>query len=228
MISRCIAALFLTAVISAQDVRAPRVRIIFPESVPSKGASMTYRRYGPTGGHVYAGVSGASKGLPFEIPMDKGDRFRAMVWAPGCKIKTFDVAVETSDIGLQFLCDPLKTIPFFGRVKSAENPESATISVSYDSIGICIWISDCKDRCVGSCLGQQIAGIATAKVGADGTFRVELPDLSDAPFVANSDGEFDFGISGLKGHFMLQPESTKGVEAKGVSVGLAPSYPTEV
>jgi len=209
-------------------MRAPRVRIIFPEGVPSDRASMTYRRYGPTGGHVYAGVPGASKGSPFEIPMDKGDRFRAIVWAPGCKIKTFDVAVETSDIGLEFLCDPLKTIPFFGRVKSAENPESATISVSYDSLGVCLWINDCKDRCAGSCLGPQIARIATTKVGADGTFRLELPDFSDDPFVADSGGELDFGISGLKGHFILKPEPAKGLETRAVSIDVAASYPAEV
>lgn len=80
VIPRCIVVLLLTAVMAAQDVRAPRVRIIFPEGVQSNRASMTYLRYGPTGGHASAGVSGASKGSPFEIPMEKGERFKEQLF----------------------------------------------------------------------------------------------------------------------------------------------------
>lgn len=126
------------------------------------------------------------------------------------------------------MCDPLKTIPFLGRVKSAENPESATISVSYDSIRICLWIIDCKDRCAGSCPGPHITRVATTKVEADGTFRVDVPDFREDPFVGDSDAELDFGISGLKGHFILQPKPAKGIATKTISIGVAQSYPSEV
>lgn len=78
MIPRCTAASLLTLAMSAQDARAPRVRIIFPEGVQSNRESMTYGRYSPTVRHTYAGVSGLTIGSPFGIPMDKGDWFR--VW----------------------------------------------------------------------------------------------------------------------------------------------------
>jgi hypothetical protein len=137
---------------------------------------MTYALHGPTGGHGYAGVSGASSASPFEIPaMLQGkavDRFKAVVWAPGCKMKEFDVAVGTSDINLQFVCDPLKTIPFSGRVKSVDNLGSATISADYMGLGICFSMAVCKDRCAGSCLGPQIVGIASAKVRLARSHRI--------------------------------------------------------
>lgn len=211
MIRSCMAALLLTAAISAQDSHAPKVRIVFPEGVQSKKASMTYGLHGPTGGHSYVGVSGASGASPFEVAaMVQGkavDRFRAVVWAPGCKMKEFDVAVGTADIELQFVCDPLKTIPFSGLVKSVDNLGSATISADYMGLGTCIWMAACKSRCVGGCLGPQIVGIATAEVAADGTFKMELPDFSDDPFVADDlTAEIEFRLHGVPNVSPLLPQ----------------------
>ena len=53
MIRSCMAALLLIAAISAQDTHAPKVRIVFPEGVQSKKASMTYGLLGPTGEQVF-------------------------------------------------------------------------------------------------------------------------------------------------------------------------------
>jgi hypothetical protein len=185
---------------------------------------MTYGRYGPTGGHSYSGVSGASKASPFEIPMDEGDRFRALVWAPGCKMKEFDVAVGTSDVELQFVCDPLKTIPFSGRVKSVDNLKPVTISADYSGLGICTWMSACKDRCAGSCLGPQIVGIATAEVAADGSSKMELPDFKDDPFVGDDlTAEILFRLNGVPNVSLLLPQLSQGQTLR-----VAASYAAEV
>ena len=226
MIRSCMAALLLTAAMLAQDTTAPKVRIVFPEGVQSKKASMTYRLSGPTGGHGYFGVSGASRASsPFEVAVTTAfDRFRALVWAPGCKMKEFDVAVGTSDIELQFVCNPLKTIQFSGRVKSVDNLGSATISADYMGLGTCIWIDACKNRCAGSCLGPQIVGIATAEVASDGSFKMDLPDFRDDPFVADDlTAEIEFRLHGVPNIPLLEPESSRNPWLK-----VAPSYPAEV
>lgn len=228
MVRSCMTASLLTAAMLAQGTPAPKVRIVFPEGVHSEKASMTYALHGPTGGHGYAGMSGAFSASPFEIPaMLQGksvDRFRAVVWAPGCRMKEFDVAVGTADINLRFVCDPLKTISFSGRVKSVDNLGSATISADYMGLGICFSMAACKDRCGGSCLGPQIAGIASAKVAADGSFKMELPDFRDDPFVADdSTAEIEFRLNGAPNVSSLLPQLSQGQTLR-----VAASYPTEV
>jgi len=226
MIRNCMVALLLSAAMLAQDAPLPKVRVVFPKEVHSEKASMTYGLHDPTGWHNH-GVSMASSASPFEISVQNKtvDRFKALVWAPGCKMKEFDYAVGTSDIKLQFVCDPLKTIPFCGRIKSVDNLASTTISVDYNGGPICAWMNDaCKNGCVGSCGPLQIFGIATAKVTPDGSFKMALPDFSRDPIASDSFAGLDFWLHGV-GRFSppLLPQLPEGQTLR-----VAASYPTEV
>src|SRR4051794_35839129 len=113
MIRQVIIPLLVAAATSAQDSHAPKVRIVFPEGLTEK-ASMTYERIDAVQGdsHRYLGVSFHAEHSFVEVPTTT-ERFRALVWAPGCKMKHFDVPVEKSDITLQFACDRLSTVPFY-------------------------------------------------------------------------------------------------------------------
>jgi len=180
----------------------------------------------------YVGVSLRADNAFVEVPATTR-RFRALVWAPGCNMKHFDVPVEKSDIEMQFACDPLYTVPFYGRVKGVEVGSSARISLSYTAIGTCRWLDGwtaaSKKMFCCSCGGPQIWGIATAAVAADGTFKMELPDFGAEPIVSgDSSAELEFRISGLQGYFILEPQPSKGVETTAASIGVAPSYPEEV
>lgn len=109
--------LLLGVAMSAQEIQGPKIKIFFPEG-HNERASMTYAMHVPSGGYNYHfGMSMPSGDLFFEIPAAT-DRFKALVWAPGCEMKGFDVPIEKADTELKFVCDPLKTVAFFGRVKS--------------------------------------------------------------------------------------------------------------
>ena len=233
MIRQLMVPLLLIGAMSTQDGQALKVRIVFPEGLSEK-ASMTYRLQDAVkaNSHRYYGVSLHAGHSFVEIPATT-ERFRALVWTPGCKMKHFDVPVEKSDIELQFACDPLNTVPFSGRVKGVEVGESAKISASYMAVGTCMWLDGwtaaSKETFCCSCGGPQIWGIATAGVAADGAFKMELPDFGADPIVSgDSSAELEFRISGLKGYFILQPQPAKGIETKAVSIAVAPSYPAEV
>jgi hypothetical protein len=233
MILELIVPLLLIGATSAQDGQALKVRIAFPDGLSGK-ASMSYGRDDAVqaNSHRYVGVSFRADNAFVEVPATT-HRFRALVWAPGCRMKHFDVPVEKSDIEMQFACDPLNTVPFYGRVKGVEVGDSARISVSYTALGTCMWLDgwtpESKRMFCCSCGGPQIWGIATAAVAPDGTFKMELPDLTADPIVSSdSSAELEFRISGLQGYFILQPQPTKGIETKAISIEIAPSYPEEV
>jgi hypothetical protein len=232
MIRQVIFPLLLVGTMSPQGSQSLRIGIVFPEGLTEK-ASTTYLRRDavPGNGRRYYGVTFHADHSFVEVPMTT-ERFTALVWAPGCKMKHFDVPVEKSNITLQFACDSLSTVPFYGRVKGVELGDSAQISVSYTSMETCMWLDDPDGKKTSfccSCGGPQIWRIASAAVAPDGTFKMELPDFGADPIVSgDGSAELEFRISGVKGYFILQPQPSKGVETRAISIGVAPSYPAEV
>jgi hypothetical protein len=95
-----------------------------------------------------------------------------------------------------------------------------------------MWLDDPdskKNMFCCTCGGPQIWGIASAPVAPDGTFKLDLPDFGADPIVSgDGSAELQFRISGLKDHFVLQPQPAKGIETKAISIAVAPSYPEEV
>jgi len=224
--------LLLVAAISAQEGRDLKIRIVFPDGLTEK-ASMSYLRRGalPENGHAYYGVSFHADHSFIEVPWTT-ERFTALVWAPGCKMKHFDVPVRKSDITLEFNCDLLGTVPFYGRIKGIKVGASAKISVSYMASGTCRWLDGPdgkKNIFCCECGGPQILNISSADVAPDGSFKLDLPDFGRDPIVS-SDGsaELDFRIRGLKDNFILQPQPAKGIVTQSISIGVASSYPSEV
>lgn len=226
MIRGFVIPLLLIGAMSAQANQTLKVKILLPERA-SERVSINYEPHDGKSGTSSRHLNGSLHAghTVVEVPATT-DRFRAIVWVPGCKVKTYDIPVEKSDIELQFACDPLNTISFHGRVKGVEVGSSATISASYDEAGICMWLDGAKESWAGSCMGPQIGGIASAAVAPDGTFKLELPDFDSDPIFGG--GELEFRIDGLKDIFILQPQHTEGVDVKSLSIGVARSYPAEV
>ena len=96
MIRQVIVPLLLVGAMSAQGSQSLRIGIVFPESLTEK-ASMTYLRRDavPRNGRRYYGVTFRADHSFVEVP-GTTERFTALVWAPGCKMKHFDVPVEKS------------------------------------------------------------------------------------------------------------------------------------
>jgi hypothetical protein len=216
----------LIAALSAQGGRPLEITFHLP-SGHSEEAFLAYEHHEPGGGQIHAGAS-LPPDHPFvEIPA-ASDRFKAQLWIPGCKMQRFDVPVDKSDITLQLVCDPLSTVPFRGRVTGVDVGDSARISASYMSMDLCMWLSGCdlKKRCGGSCLGWQFNLIASAAVSSNGTFKIDLPNF--AADEIGSEADIDFHISGVKERVLLRPEPATGIQTKTLSIGVAPSYPSEV
>jgi hypothetical protein len=229
MIRQFMVPLLLVGAASAQSNQPLKVKIVLPEGRSEK-ASINYEPHDRVSGKSFRhlNVSLRAGHTIVEVPATT-DRFKALVWVPGCKMKDFDIPIAKSDIELQFACDPLSTVPFHGRVTGVEVGVSARISASYDAAWICMWLDGAEKSWAGSCMGPQIGGIAIAPVAPDGTFSMELPDFRDDPFVGGeSNAEIEFRIGGLKDHFILQPQPADGVETKAISIGVARSYPAEV
>jgi hypothetical protein len=231
MIRAFIVASLLIGAMSAQTGQPLKVTFRFPEDVSDK-AFIAYSRHEAerSNSHIYVGVTVHADHPSVEIPATT-QRFRAQMWIPGCKMERFDVPVEKLDIELRFVCDPLKTVPFNGRIKGVEVGYSAKISVSYMSMGTCLWLNgwNGKGGYVADCMGPQIWGIASTSVAPDGTFKMQMPDLKADPIVADDGGaELEFRISGLQGYFVLNPQPSKGIEARTLSISVSPSYPAEV
>jgi hypothetical protein len=231
MIRAFIVASLLIGAMSAQTGQPLKVTFRFPEDVSDK-AFIAYSRHDAerSNSHIYVGVTVRADHPSVEIPATT-QRFRAQMWIPGCKMQRFDVPVEKLDIELRFVCDPLKTVPFNGRIKGVEVGYSAKISVSFMSMDTCMWLSgwNGEGRWAGDCLGPQIWGIASAAVAPDGTFKFEMPDLNADPNVSgDGDAQLEFRISGLQGYFVLKPQPSKGIETRTLSIDVSPSYPAEV
>ena len=218
------ALLLLVVAMSAQEIQKPKIKIVFPEG-HSERASMTYAMHIPSGGsNSHFGMSMPSGDSFFEIRAAT-DRFKALVWAPGCEMKMFDVPIDKADTELEFVCDSLKTVTFFGRVKSVNIGESTTISANYTAFGTCARMGTSKESNTHSCGGPQIVGIATARVAADGSFKIELPDFSADPIASGdptAEMEFRLDPSTLPTR-LLRPESSSSPQ-----FAVAPSYPLEL
>jgi len=224
MIRSCTAALLLTAAMLAQDSRAPKVRMVFPEGTPSEKVYVRYGLRQPGGGYSQHVAKLPAGALSFEVPV-RTDRFKALVWVPGCKLEHFDVPVENVDIDLRFACAPLKTVILHGRVEHVDSIGPMRISVDYEGTIACLWAVE--DRTVGyfvSCSPLDISGVATAEVAPDGSFEIALPDFNNDPIASHASHIFAFWLRGIKQvPPLLMPESSPRD-----SFQFAASYPDEV
>lgn len=228
-----VVSVLLTAPMCAQNSKPSRaqsvVRIYFPADVRSEGASLTFGLHHPTGGFSKTfGMKMPAGESHFEIPTVTadgitGDRFKALVWAPGCKMQEFDEMVLPVDTELQFRCDKQKTLKFSGRVKSGG---PGVLSVEYMAMGTCLWMDDCSKGCLLHCGGPQITDIAGADVAVDGTFTLELPDFSADSFVSDdASAGFEFRFNQFT---LLKPESAFLRSVDDHLLKIMASYPTEV
>jgi len=228
MIHRLVIPLLMIAAISGQAPTVPKIRIVFPDGHSEK-AAMTYALHDPAkdSWDLFHNVSMQSGSAHLELPAET-DRFKALVWAPGCQMKHLDVPVEKSDIELHFACEPLKTVLFRGRVPGIGVGASPRISVAYVSLETLFWFYDLKPM-GGSSPAPAIYEIATAPVSPDGSFKITLPDLSADPIASRESwATLEFRIIGAKGQHLLQPQAGEGIGLRGGQIKVEPSYPVAV
>ena len=205
---------------------ASKIRIAFPEGVHLEKALITYSLLGPNGGRNFLGRPNANMpSFVIEATLDNGrvDRFRAVVWVPGCTFKKFDVAVANSNVDLGFVCDKLRDVTLVGRVKSMDKSRPAKLAVGYGSPSICEFLDARKDRVVMNCLMPQF-DIGDVEATADGRFEIKLPDFAADP-IASVDPEAGFFF--VADYTPVRPELSR-LQTEEVALRIASSYPAEV
>jgi len=228
MLRRFVIPLLLIGAISGQTTQVPKVRIVFPKGHRAK-ASLTYALHDPADNDwEFVNRVSLQPGHSFLEISAKTDRFKALVWASGCQLKHFDVPIEKADVELHFACDPLKTVPFRGRVVGIKMRKNWRIAAAFVTLETLFWFQDYKVR-LGSSPAPEISEIATAHVSRSGTFKIQLPDLSADPIASHqSFADLEFRITDGKRYHAVRPQKAKGVKTGGGGIEVAPSYPTEV
>ena len=220
--------LLMIGTISGQTAQVPKVKITFPKR-HRENAAISYGLHDPASNdwELVNRVSMRPGHSVLELPA-KTDRFKALLWAPGCQLKRFDVPVGKADVELQFPCAPLKTVPFHGRVVGIRLRKNWRISVAYVTLQTLFWFQDQKEG-FGSSAAPEITSIATAHVSRNGTFKMQIPDLSADPIASHESwSELEFRITDGKRDHKLRPQEARGIRTQDAGIKVAPSYPVEV
>lgn len=241
-----------TAQRPVQTAQFPQIRIDFGEGVSLEDVWLEYSLSGPDAQHRDIGLSGPSRdfghipsGAPFyeiEASVDgyAVDRFKALVWAPGCKMQQFDIALGTSSVELPFACDKLESVTLVGRVRQVSWSVHSRVFVDYVGALGTFFAGPLKGSVqrIGGGIFVSIPEIATAEVGADGTFRIALPGFGAGPVASrvNNDAEFGFVLRETvlaPGHANyrqtnLEPALKDDLHGPMMGLRIATSYPSDV
>jgi hypothetical protein len=148
--------------------------------------------------------------------------FKAIVYAPGCQFATITADdLNASNRAAEFQCKELPTTQFRGRVALPNGKPDLKVEVLY----VCEWA-----RNVFSLPNISVSPIALtkAKVEADGSFTIDLPDFTQDPLWSlTKDGVLMFTladpVSGQRWAMKLP-----GDTARISSLRVDTSYPSEV
>jgi len=220
----------LTVSAAAQVVqRVPKVIVILPVDVPSDKLNLQgylYRTFGAFGVQpVRVDQNMRSLEIVAAVQGKVADRLKLLAWAPGCKIATFDIAIQQADAQEFFYCNALSTATLAGRISASSLPqkEHAEVDVRYLADWACDFFGllDCQ---------VPMILIATATPDRDGRFEVRLPDFAaDSTSSRPGGAEFDFMLREIRtGNLIawLWPESTSLRSLGGLRPASAYPRPT--
>jgi len=207
--------------------RPPKVSIVLSADVPPDKVAIQYYLYGSFGASG-GGASPEPTSRSVEIlPSVKGkvaDRLKLFVWAPGCQIATFDVAIQLSDLREFYSCSPQSTVRLVGKIlDSGLLHNKSEIAVYYLADWACDFfgLADCR-------VPQILLGTVTPEMS--GRFEMSLPDFGTDP-TSSKPGGADFEVVLREATTWnliayLQPEEQKLRTTAGLKP--ASSYPQPV
>ena len=178
-------ALALLFIVGAAAQAGPESRpfiIVLPGGIPSEKVTINYVLYGSfgaQGGFTTPKADSPSYQIPTSVNGKAADHLKAVVWAPGCKMATFDAPLRDSgNVQEYFSCNPLGTITLDGRLdKALLRTKPAEVRVDY----LASW--ECTFFGFSDCMVPQFE-LGTVRPDADGAFEIELPDFSSDPIAS--------------------------------------------
>jgi len=143
----------------------------------------------------------------------------------GCRIATFDVAIQLSDIREFYACRPQATVKLVGNILDTALLEKKPAEIAVDYLAA--WACDFFG--LSDCLVPQIL-LGAVKPNASGRFEMSLPDFGADPTSSHPGGaEFEFVLREAETWnriAFLQPEGQKLRTTAGLKP--ASSYPEPV
>jgi hypothetical protein len=186
---------YLPAHSTRSFVNSSTVSISLPADILSETIQIHYFMAGPFGG--YGGfIAPKPNQTDYEIDASTqgklADSMKILVYAPGCKIQTFDLNLtRVPNRTERFACESLPQIRIDGAIpRDLMHHENAELSVHY----MAFWASSFFGVKDGPVIDFEVA---TATPDLDGNFRVEIPDFS-------ADGKEPSHPGGASLHFTLR------------------------
>jgi hypothetical protein len=201
MMSRLVAwssALVLVGVICSAQVTGPptnpprTLEIKLPKGVPSESVFIRYVLAGEDfGGWVQPRPDVSSyvietirRGIP-------ASRIRALVYARGCAIQTFDLSLPASDHPeYSFVCEPASNLSITGTITRSDRLYGRAVQLQAKYAAR--WAQSFFE--IDPAILTEIPIGAVTDPSADGRFRLSIPDLSNDPVAAAPDHPGDLRI----------------------------------
>jgi hypothetical protein len=169
--------LSLEAQIPSKQDDFPSVSVLLPANIPSETVQISYFLIGPFGG--YGGYTKQRPGLhSYEISAlvegKTASEIRMIVYASGCEIKTFVLALtEDFRVKQEFECQRVATVKLSGQIVPTElvRENNAELVVNY----MAYWAHGFFGIADGLVTEFRLA---TVSPDANGVFQVELPYFS--------------------------------------------------
>jgi hypothetical protein len=181
-----VAALILFSAITAFTQTAldsPKFTVAFQSGVPLEKVWVQYVLYGPFGAHgdfVRDPVPQVLQ-VPTVVEGKHARQIKMIVWAPGCRMSTFDFPLkQSSDDQESFSCSPVPTVTLVGRISPAIKLPKKEIAISVDYVAG--WA--CNFFGLSDCMVPQIP-LGMTPPDPDGAFQIEVPDFSVDPIASD-------------------------------------------
>ena len=210
-----------------------RIRVHLPSSVSPKSVNIVYLLEGPFGGHS-SQVQPREDKLSYTLPMTTDEltatRMKAVIWAKGCELQTFELdLLHSAERDLTYECLAPSSVLLTGRLllSDALRKEPHQLAISYGASWICAFFG------VADCMVPGFR-VATLTPAADETFTVELPDFTRIPQGATqnmvvSDSSFYLYLldSKMNPLHRIRPE-LEDVSAPDGNLRVLPTYPSNL
>lgn len=209
--------------VSQSPQEGARLTIFPPSAISAEDVRAWYVLYGPFGAH--GGYSDRRRDSAFlEIPLfvehAPASEIRFFAWSPGCHIETFEIPLRGLDIQESYRCDPIQNVHLTGKLKDPAllRDRNAEIEVDY----LANWACGFFD--FGDCAVPQIS-LGTAKIAADGSFAMEVPDFALDPIEPGTGlpSDFQFFLREIKTMNHIASLHPASESLRGPDGGLKPA-----
>jgi hypothetical protein len=219
---------FFRAQLKQNSVESPTIAISLPEGIPSETVQIHYfmiGSFGGYGGFIEPRPNQTDYKIDASIQGKPANSIKILVFAPGCKIQTFDLELtEVPNPDERFVCELLPNIRIDGEIPSVlMRHEDAELNVRY----MAFWASSFFGIADGPVTEFQVA---TTTPGSDGNFRVDIPDFSadnkDSSYPGGASLRFTLRDSKTLNPIALNlsPEQTE-YQSETQELRILPSYP---